>query len=53
MLIDYLQPTVICFQETKLQPLESFTLKHYDLYRLDKNTQPNEHAKGGVAPTFN
>jgi len=39
ILIDDLQPNVICLQETKLQPLKRFILKRYDIYRLDKDTQ--------------
>lgn len=46
-LIDELQPKVICLQETKLTPTKRFTLKEYEIFRLDYASTRN--AKGGVA----
>ncbi len=45
-LIQNLSPTVLCLQETKLDPIHQYKLKNYSIYRKDQVS--TGHAKGGV-----
>lgn len=47
MLTTHCQPNYICLQETHLKPEQALNIKHYKIYR--KNRQNTNHASGGVA----
>ncbi len=46
LLCNELSPTILCAQETKLTPNDTFKMKHFSIFRHDKNSPGN--AKGGV-----